>query len=77
MDVPARQAYVAAVVDPIERTAAAAYTNTARYVTRPVGPLVGGATLAIWLGAPFVIAGAVKSVYDVVFYAMFRRVKVD
>jgi predicted MFS family arabinose efflux permease len=77
MDVPARQAYVAAVVDPSERTAAAAYTNTARYVTRPIGPLVGGAALAIALGAPFVIAGAVKSVYDVAFYAMFRRVKVD
>jgi MFS family permease len=77
MDVPARQAYVAAVVDPSERTAAAAYTNTARYATRPVGPLVGGATLTIALGAPFVIAGIVKSVYDVAFYAMFRRVKVD
>src|SRR5207244_109867 len=31
MDVPTRQAYVVAVVDPSERTAAAAYTNTARY----------------------------------------------
>ncbi|HVH54162.1 MAG TPA: MFS transporter, partial [Actinomycetota bacterium] len=35
MDVPARQAYVVATVDPTERTAAAAFTNTARYVTRP------------------------------------------
>jgi hypothetical protein len=31
MDVPTRQAYVMAIVDPSERTAAAAYTNTARY----------------------------------------------
>jgi MFS family permease len=77
MDVPARQAYVAAVVDPTERTAAAAYTNTARYVTRPVAPLVGGAALTIALGAPFVIAGVLKSVYDVGLYATFRRVKVD
>jgi len=77
MDVPARQAYVAAVVDPSERTAAAAYTNTARYATRPIGPLVGGASLTIALGAPFVIAGIVKSVYDVGLYALFRRVKVD
>ena len=30
MDVPTRQAYVVGVVDPEERTAAAAYTNTAR-----------------------------------------------
>ena len=34
MDVPTRQAYVMALVPPAERTAAAAVTNTARYVTR-------------------------------------------
>ena len=45
MDVPTRQAYVVAVVDPSERTAAAAYTNTARYVTRPLGPLLAGVAL--------------------------------
>jgi len=77
MDVPARQAYVAVVVDPTERTAAAAYTNTARYVTRPIAPLLGGAALTVALGAPFVIAGVLKSVYDVGLYAMFRRVTVD
>ena len=77
MDVPARQAYVALVVDPTERTAAAAYTNTARYVTRPVAPLLGGAALTVALGAPFVIAGVLKSVYDVGLYMMFRRVRID
>ncbi len=45
MDVPTRQAYVVGVVDPEERTAAAAYTNTARYVTRPLGPLVAAPIL--------------------------------
>ena len=74
MDVPTRQAYVVAVVDPSERTAAAAYTNTARYVTRPIGALVAGAALRGALGAPFVIAGALKSVYDVGLYAIFRNV---
>jgi len=77
MDVPARQAYVAAVVDPSERTAAAAYTNTARYITRPVAPLLGGAALTVALGAPFVIAGALKSIYDVAFYSFFRNVNVE
>ena len=57
MDVPTRQAYVMAVVDPSERTAAAAYTNTARYITRPIAPLIAGATLRGALGAPFFIAG--------------------
>jgi predicted MFS family arabinose efflux permease len=77
MDVPTRQAYVMAVVDPSERTAAAAYTNTARYVTRPVAPLIAGATLRGALGAPFFIAGALKSVYDVGLYVLFRDARLD
>ncbi len=74
MDVPTRQAYVMAVVDPTERTAAAAYTNTARYVTRPIAPLIAGATLKGALGAPFFIAGALKSMYDAGLYLVFRHV---
>jgi MFS family permease len=76
MDVPTRQAYVVAVVDPSERTAAAAYTNTARYVTRPLGPLLAGVAMRGALGAPFLIAGALKSVYDVGLYVVFRDVRV-
>ena len=76
-DVPARQAYVVAVVEPSERTAAAAYTNTARYVTRPLAPLLAGAALRGSLGAPFVIAGALKSMYDVGIYLLFRDVAVE
>jgi predicted MFS family arabinose efflux permease len=74
MDVPARQALVVGVVDPEERTAAAAYTNTARYVTRPVGTLCAAPLAQAALGAPFVVAGAVKTVYDLGFFAMFRGV---
>ncbi len=73
MDVPTRQAYVVGVVEPEERTAAAAYTNTARYVTRPLGPLVAAPIMQVSLGAPFAIAGALKSVYDLSLYALFRR----
>ena len=74
MDVPTRQAYVVAVVDPSERTAAAAYTNASRYLTRPVAPLVAGPLVTLSLGAPFVIAGALKIVYDLGLYALFRRI---
>lgn len=73
MDVPTRQAYVVAVVEPSERTAAAAYTNTARYLTRPIAPLIAGAALPVGLGAPFLIAGALKSVYDIGLYALFHK----
>src|SRR5262249_35531107 len=75
-DVPTRQAYVMAVVDPSERTAAAAYTNAARYLTRPIAPLVAGAAIRGALGAPFVIAGALKSVYDLGLYTLFRNLDV-
>jgi MFS family permease len=74
MDVPARQAFVAAVVEGNERTAAAAYTNTARYISRPAGPFAAGALMRVALGAPFVVAGVVKIVYDSLLFAMFRRV---
>jgi MFS family permease len=74
MDVPPRQAYVMALVDPAERTPAAAYTNTARYLTRPLGPPLAAASQQIALGLPFVIAGAIKSIYDVSLWRWFRHV---
>jgi predicted MFS family arabinose efflux permease len=77
MDVPTRQAYVAALVDPEERTAAAAFTNTARYVARPFGPAVGAVLMsAFGLGAPFVAAGGLKVVYDLLVWRGFRRVPI-
>ena len=76
MDVPTRQSFVAAVVDPSERTAAAGYTNTARYVTRPIASLLAGITIRAGLGVPFVIAGALKSVYDASFYTLYRKAPV-
>jgi predicted MFS family arabinose efflux permease len=76
--VPARQAYVVALVDPGERTAAAAYTNTARYVVRPVGPALGGYLMqTVSLSAPFVAAGALKILYDAAILSAFRRIRTD
>jgi MFS family permease len=73
MDVPTRQALVMAVVTPEERTAAAAVTNASRYTVRPVGPLVAGLVQQLALGAPLVIAGAVKAGYDVALWGWARR----
>ena len=72
MDVPTRQAYVMALVDPDERTPAAAYTNTARYVTRPLGPPLAALAQTVTLGLPFVIGGGIKSIYDVTLWRWFR-----
>jgi hypothetical protein len=74
MDVPARQAYVAALVDPAERTAAAAYTNAARHVVRPVGPALASVSMTMAAGVPFLVAGGLKAVYDVALYFTFRRI---
>lgn len=74
MDVPTRQAYVMALVESEERTPAAAVTNTARYVVRPVGPALAGVSQSIALGLPFFLAGGIKSLYDVVLWRSFRGV---
>jgi MFS family permease len=75
MDVPTRQAYVMALVPPAERTAAAAVTNTARYVTRPAGPALAGLLQPLGLAWPFVVAGAIKSAYDLALWRLFRPVR--
>ncbi len=75
MDVPARQTYVVSMVDPGERTAAAAFTNTARYVVRPVGAAAAGVLLqTVGFGAPFFVAGSLKVLYDLLLYRTFRDV---
>ncbi len=74
MDVPARQAYVAALVDPGERTAAAGYTNAARHVVRPAGPVLASISMGMAAGIPFLVAGGLKIVYDLALLATFRKV---
>ena len=74
MDVPARASYVVAVVDPAERTAASGVTMVVRPVATAVSPVLAG--IAIQLassGAPFLLAGGLKIVYDLALYAGFRR----
>jgi len=73
MDVPTRQALVMTAVTPEERTAAAAATNAARYTVRPLGPLVAGAVQQLAVGAPLVVAGAVKAGYDIALWGWARR----
>ncbi|MCX4734104.1 MFS transporter [Streptomyces sp. NBC_01363] len=76
MDVPARQAYVVTMVDPAERTAAAAYTNTARYAARPVAPLAATALSQLaWPGLPFLIAGTLRIGYDLTLFVLFRHAR--
>jgi len=77
MDVPTRQSYTMAVVEPDERSAAAGVTGIARTIGAALSPLLAGplyasATLA---SAPFLVAGGIKIAYDVVLWRSFRMVK--
>jgi MFS family permease len=73
MDVPTRQSYTMAVVDPDERSAAAGVTAIARSLGAGVAPVIGGAFLMTASGAPFFIAGGLKIAYDLLLYRAFRR----
>ncbi|HEY8860668.1 MAG TPA: MFS transporter [Candidatus Limnocylindria bacterium] len=76
MDVPTRQSYTMAVVDPDERTATAGLTNVARTASSAFSPLVTGIAFAAGSFAlPFLLAGALKIAYDGLIYATFRGVR--
>lgn len=75
MDVPTRQALVMKVVTPEERTPAAAITNAARYSVRPFGPMIAAVLQHLALGAPMVVAGTVKGIYDLGMLAWAKKKK--
>ena len=75
MDVPTRQAYVMTLVPVDQRTRAAAVTNSARYVTRPVGAALLGPAQLLGGGMPFLLAGGIKTAYDLTLWAWFRHVR--
>lgn len=60
------QRALAELVEPLEE----------RLATRPLAPLLAGAALRGGLGVPFLLAGVLKSVYDLGLYALFRRVPI-
>jgi MFS family permease len=75
MDVPTRQSYSMAIVDPDERTATAGITNVARSVATAVSPPLAGYAFSVAaLGVPFFLAGGLKIVYDLLVWRTFRRV---
>ncbi|MEP7289923.1 MAG: MFS transporter [Chloroflexota bacterium] len=78
MDVPTRQSYTVAVVDPEERSAANGVTSLARTTAAALSPGVTGAMFSaggLWLSAPFLLAGGLKLVYDYLLYRSFNTIK--
>jgi MFS family permease len=76
MDVPTRSSYVMAVVQPEERPAAASVTAVPRSLASAVAPLLSGWLLAASpFGWPLVLAGALKTSYDLALLWRFSKIK--
>jgi MFS family permease len=77
MDVPTRQSYTMAVVDPDERSAASGVTAIARSVGAAISPSLTGLFFSIpaLLSAPFFLAGGLKVIYDLLIFREFRAIK--
>jgi predicted MFS family arabinose efflux permease len=77
MDVPTRQSYTLAVVEPDERSAAAGVTGVARTTGAALSPSITGALMgnAMLLNVPFLISGGLKIIYDVLLYRSFKSIK--
>lgn len=77
MDVPTRQSYTVAVVDPDERSAAAGVTAIARSVGAALPPTLTGLffSIPVLFSAPFFFSGGLKIVYDLLLFREFRSIK--
>jgi MFS family permease len=72
MDVPTRQSYTMAIVDPDERTATAGLTSVVRSVSQSVGPLAAALLIPLGISAPLIACAGLKISYDVALYFGFR-----
>jgi len=76
MDVPTRQSYVAALVQPHERVYASSVTNLARTGGWAVTASAAGALMQhVAFSAPLALGGSLKILYDVLLYRSFRGIK--
>jgi predicted MFS family arabinose efflux permease len=74
MDVPTRQSYTMAIVEPDERSAAAGVTGIARSLGAAGGSAIAGPLVAVpaLAALPLFISGGLKIVYDLLLWREFR-----
>lgn len=76
MDVPTRQSYVLAVVEPAERTFASGVTNLVRLGAWAVAPAFAGALMTgDSMYIPLVVGGVMKVAYDLLLWRAFRGIR--
>lgn len=73
MDVPTRQVYLMAIVEPDERSAAGGIGAIARSIGSSLAPAIAGKLMnASLMSVPFFLAGGLKLVYDLLLYCGFH-----
>jgi len=76
MDVPTRQSYMLAIIEPEERNVATSITNGSRTIAATTPPSISGYLIdAALMAEPFIFAAMLKIVYDVLIYLSFRKIK--
>jgi MFS family permease len=76
MDVPTRQSYVAAVVQPHERVYASGVTNLSRTgAWAATASIAGGLMQHVAFSAPLLLGGGMKIAYDLLLYRSFVHLK--
>lgn len=73
MDVPARDSFINTLIPQEQRTSTNARFIMIRNLFQIPGPAIGGAILDLYPPLLFVVAGGTKIMYDILFYARFRR----
>ncbi len=75
MDVPTRQSYVMAIIQPNERTAVAGITQLVRVAGWGLAPAAAGALMGkLSLAMPLFMGAGIKAAYDIGLYYNFRSV---
>ena len=76
MDVPTRQSYVMALVQPRERTFSSGLTHLVRMAGWAAAPFFAGPLMqGVALATPLFVAGGMKIAYDLLLFRAFRHVK--
>jgi len=78
MDIPARQAYTMLLVHPDDRPAVAGLTTASRAIAQGLSPMLSGwLAMSALSGAPFVVAGVCKTLYDLCLFCTFRKIPLE
>ena len=76
MDVPTRESYTMAIVEPHERTYASGMTNAVRNFGWTIPPILAGEGMTLFFqGFPLVAGSSLKIIYDLLLYIQFHHVK--